>query len=172
MPALFTMISSGPSALMAPPTARSTSAALLVSAWKALPLPPALAMSATVSSAEATSRSTAATGAPADDPGPVVDHVDGVAAPDQILARGFRDARLGVDEPVAVDAHARLLDRLLNVEAEIEDVEQHLGLGLENAVGAGRADAEREGAVLEDVSRRHHGAGLAPRPDDVRRRGV
>jgi len=50
---------------MAPPTARSTSAALLVSAWKALALPPAFAMSAAVSSAEAASMSTTATPAPA-----------------------------------------------------------------------------------------------------------
>src|SRR5216684_2497770 len=65
MPALLTMISSGPRAAMAPPTARSTSAALLVSPWKALARPPALAISEAVSSAEAPSRSSAATGAPA-----------------------------------------------------------------------------------------------------------
>src|SRR5437870_4972837 len=65
MPALLTMISRGPKAAMAPPTARSMSAALLVSPWKALARPPALAISEAVSSAEPPSRSSAATGAPA-----------------------------------------------------------------------------------------------------------
>src|SRR5713226_8187749 len=58
------MISRGPRAAMAPPTARSTSAALLVSPWKALARPPALAIRVAVSSAEAPSRSSAATEAP------------------------------------------------------------------------------------------------------------
>src|SRR6266540_1704872 len=48
------MISRGPRAATAPLTARSTSAALLVSPWKALALPPAFTIRCTVSSAEET----------------------------------------------------------------------------------------------------------------------
>src|SRR6266852_1834033 len=185
MPALLTMISSGPRAAMAPPTARSTSAALLVSPWKALARPPALAISEAVSSAKAPSRSSAATEAPpaprasaiarpipepapvttairslsaiaksspssylsprlavaprvgpghqgarfriahdplpaAHHPRPVVQHVDRVSPLLQPLARRLRNARLGIQQSVTVHPDARLLDGLLDIEAELE----------------------------------------------------
>src|SRR5882724_8832937 len=54
------------------------------------------------------------------------------------------------DQAVAIGADTWCRDRLLEVEPELQEVEQHLRLGLQDAVGAGRADAEHEGAVLED----------------------
>src|SRR6185436_8981377 len=94
-------------------------------------------------------------------PRPVVDHVDLVSAPSQLRARGLGDARLRVEEPVAVHADPGRLDRLLQVQAELEEVEHHLRLGLQDPVGARGADRQRERAVLEHLGRRHHGAGLA-----------
>src|SRR5262245_36619000 len=64
MPALFTMMSSGPRSFTAAATARSTSALRLVSAWRARARPPAASMAPAVSRADASSRSTAATRVP------------------------------------------------------------------------------------------------------------
>src|SRR5262245_59945281 len=61
--------------------------------------------------------------AAAHDPRPVVDDIDLVSACGQGLSRLGGHARLGVDEAVAVDAHARRLDRLLDVHPELERVE-------------------------------------------------
>src|SRR4026209_1213789 len=249
MPALLTMMSSGPSSLTAADSARSTSPARLVSAWSPIPLPPAPIKSRAVSAALPASRSTAATRAPRppiagamprripepapvttaplsvsstvlldrgqvlhydkcrnarpdpgldgegvavaarigagheraglrvardalpapDHPRPVLDHVDPVSTPLERGPRLLGDARLGIHQPVAVHPHPRRLDGLLHVETELEHVEQHLRLRLEDAVGAGRADAQREGAVAEDLRRRHHGAGLAAGPQRVGR---
>src|SRR2546425_12582429 len=64
MPALLTIISSGPSAATAPSTARSSSAARATSARNATARAPFLVTSSAVSRAAASSRSTAATAAP------------------------------------------------------------------------------------------------------------
>ena len=66
--------------------------------------------------------------------------VDLMPAPAEPVARRLGDARLRVDQAVAVDAHARRLDGLLHVQPELEHVQQHLRLRLEDAVGARRAD--------------------------------
>src|SRR6266446_9828497 len=102
-------------------------------------------------------------------PRPVVDHVDLVPAPPERSTSRLGDARLGVEQPIAVHPDPRRLDGLLQVQAELDEVEQHLRLRLEDAVRAGRADGEREGAVPEDLGRRHHGAGLAAGPEHVGR---
>src|SRR5215468_10582336 len=78
----------------------------------------------------------------AHDPGPVVDHVDLVAALHEAGPRGLGNARLGVQQAIAVDAHAWLLDGFLDVEAEFEDVEQHLRLRLQDAVGTRSTHAQ------------------------------
>src|SRR5215475_6873788 len=246
IPALLTMTSSGPRAAMAPLTARFSSSDLLVSPWKALACPPAFLIWLAVASADAPSRSIAATGEPfaarasamarpmpepapvtiailvlvaidsespspspqcgqrrivrvldrhgvavsawvraahqgagfwiardalpaAHHPRPVVDHVDLMPALDETGSGRIGNAGLGVEQALAVDAHARLLDGLLDVVAELERVEQHLWLGLQDAVGARSAHAQHEHSVLEDLDRRHHGAGLSPRLDHVRR---
>src|SRR5436189_252257 len=63
--------------------------------------------------------------AAAHDPGPVIDGVDLVAAPRERRARIGGDARLGVDQAVAVDARAWRFDRFLDVHAELQDVQEH-----------------------------------------------
>ena len=92
-----------------------------------------------------------------------------MAALGEPRARRLGNTRFGVEEAVAIHAHPRLLDCLLDIEAEVEHVQEHLRLRLEDAVRAGRAHAQREGAVLEDLDGRHHGAGLASRLDHVGR---
>src|SRR3989454_11603503 len=77
-----------------------------------------------------------------DDPRPIANLVHLVAARGQPGANLGGDARLRVDEAVAIDAPACPLDRLLDVDAELENVEQHLRRRLENSVGAGRADRQ------------------------------
>src|SRR5215470_10016388 len=84
-------------------------------------------------------------------PGPVVDHVHLVPALSEALPRRLGNARLRVEEAVAVDTDARLLDGFLDVEAELERVQEHLRLRLQDAVGARRAHAQRESALLEDL---------------------
>src|SRR5262245_18663012 len=110
--------------------------------------------------------------AAADDPGPVVDRVDVVPAPGEPRARLYRYPRLRVDKTIAVHAHARRLDGLLDVHAELEHVEEHLWRRLEDSVRARRPDGEAEDAVAEDLSGRHHGAGLPPGPHHVRGPGI
>src|SRR5215470_17106090 len=107
-----------------------------------------------------------------DDPRPVVDRVDVVSALREPGTRLRRDARLRVDQPIAIHAHPRRLDRLLDVHAELEHVEEHLRRGLEDPVRARRADGQAEDAVPEDLGRRHHNPGLPPGTYDVRRPGI
>src|SRR6266849_6272707 len=225
MPALFTMMSSAPSWLTAVETARSTSAARLVSAWTPSALPPAPMTTATLSCKSTVTPSPSvpltlpspqrgegneegtlsscevrvpgsygqgvavATGvgarhegarfriareplSAAHHPRPVVDDIDLMPAPAELGARPLGDARLGVYQAVPIGADTWRLDGLLEVQPELQEVEQHLRLGLEDAVGAGRADAEREGAVLEDLGGRHHRARLAARLQHIGRGGI
>src|SRR5207245_2655746 len=97
--------------------------------------------------------------APADDPRPVVDRMDIVPALDEPGASFRRDARLRVNEPIAIDPHARRLDRFLDVHPELEHVEEHLGRGdgdhVPGAVGAGEMGGvlvhEARGMALRDL---------------------
>src|SRR5215831_3690086 len=84
-------------------------------------------------------------------PRPVVDHVHLVPTLSEALPRRLGNARLRVEKAVAVDTDARLLDGFLDVEAKLERVQEHLRLSLQDAVGAGRAHAQREGALPEDL---------------------
>src|SRR5262249_44091595 len=70
---------------------------------------------------------------------PLSDHVHVAPTPGEALPRRFGNARLRVEKAVAVDTNARLLDGFLDVEAELERVQEHLRLRLQDAVGAGRA---------------------------------
>src|SRR5499427_3149355 len=85
-------------------------------------------------------------------PRPVIDHVHVVPTLSEALPRRLGNARLRVEKAVAVDTDARLLDGFLDVEAELERVQEHLRLRLQDAVGAGRAHTQREGALLEDLN--------------------
>src|SRR5262249_23468970 len=84
-------------------------------------------------------------------PRPVVDHVHLVPTLSEAPSRRLGNARLRVEKAVAVDTDARLLDGFLDVEAKLERVQEHLRLSLQDAVGAGRAHAQREGALPEDL---------------------
>src|SRR5215469_4987437 len=85
-------------------------------------------------------------------PRPVIDHVHVVPTLSEALPCRLGNARLRVEKAVAVDTDARLLDGFLDVEAELERVQKHLRLRLQDAVGAGRAHTQREGALLEDLN--------------------
>src|SRR5437879_13154234 len=74
-----------------------------------------------------------------DDPRPIANLVHLVAARGQPGADLGGDARLRVDEAVAIDAHAWRLDRLLDVHAELEYVAQHLRCGLQYYGGTWKA---------------------------------
>src|SRR5215467_8958131 len=85
-------------------------------------------------------------------PRPVIDHVHVVPTLSEALPRRLGNARLRVEKAVAVGTDARLLDGFLDVEAELERVQEHLRLRLQDAVGAGRAHTQSEGALLEDLN--------------------
>jgi len=105
---------------------------------------------------------------PAHDPRPLRQVADGVPARRERGPDLGRDTRLGIHGAIPVHADPRRLDGRLNVHVIFEEVEQHLGRRLGDAVAAGRSDGDQETAISEDLGRRHSGLDLPVRRQNVR----